>query len=266
MKFTLKPFLAGAASVCIVPSLALAQEETSRIHFKAVAVNVLLGGLTAGIFETAHRRPFWTAFAKGAAGGAAIVAGKCLIGEQRAVTDWLGRGTVAVGSSMVANAAQGRSLFRRVVLPVGPVRLYRDDSTRRFSVKLDVAHLATATFFATRERSNMDWKKSFQHGGTIVFDPVSVTVESAGVIRNWQNLPGKTLVHEQVHVAQGEFLSTVLEEPLERYLLDQVPGGKVVHRYFDLGILLPVWAVANAMIPHVDRPWEKDANAFEYGC
>src|SRR5688500_16936629 len=69
------------------------------------AANALIGAATAGLRAAITRRPVWRAFLYGSAGGAVVFGGKCLVAQQRSYTDWIGRETVAIGSSVVASAA-----------------------------------------------------------------------------------------------------------------------------------------------------------------
>lgn len=246
------------------PSPAQAQSGTSRIGL--LVINAAIGGATAAITASVHHRPIRKAAAIGVIGGATVFAGKCFIGNSRPATDWLGHQTVSVGSSLVSNAAMGRSTFERIVLPFGPVRLYYDTKRGRARIKLDLLETGVASYYATTPNTSVDWHLSLKHGTLILFDKTAPTnFEVAGVIKTWSR-SASLLDHEQVHVAQEQFVTTAWEEPLEGRLLPMLPGGRWVHKYFEIGILAPVWALANASLSRSSRPWEKEATAVEHRC
>ena len=256
-----------ALLVFAAPSAAVAQEQGKISRTKLIAVNVLIGGAAGGAGELINGRSFWRGFLNGSAGGAAVFAGKCLIAQETPATNWLGRGSVAVGSSMVANAAAGRPALSRLVIPVGPVRFYRDNRTKKTTAKLDMQQIAVATYMEMQPTTSFDFALSRKAGGLVFYDRgTESAVEVSGVIRVWSKDIGSTFAHELTHVAQGEFVAIAMEEPLERWLLGKVPGGKAVNRYMDLGILSPVWAGLNELIETRERPWEKEAASFAGRC
>ena len=245
-------------------SHAQAQNELSRPGL--LIINGLIGGATAAITASIQHRPIRKAAIVGAIGGATVFVGKCFIGNSRPVTDWLGHQTVAFGSSVVANASSGRSAVERIVFPLGPIRFYHDTKRRRISVKLDVLQTGVATYYAAQSNTSVDWDLTWKHGALILFNETATTnFEVGGVIRTWSRSPS-ILDHEQIHVAQEQFVTTAWEDPLEERVLPTLPGGKWVTRHFQVGILAPVWALANAAITRYDRPWEKEARAVEARC
>src|SRR5688572_8854727 len=254
-----------ALAAVFTPS-ASAQDISGSTRVKLIAANTLIGGATAGITAAINHRPVWRAFLYGSAGGAVVFGGKCLVAQQRSYTDWIGRETVAIGSSVVANAAAGRPPLSRMALPLGPFRFYRDNAAKRIRLKLDLAQVIGAAYLASERTSSMDWKESLEHGGVIIFTRGGSAMEVAGAVRIWSRESRRMLAHEQTHAVQNEFLSIALEEPLESWLLPHLPGGRSVNRYFDVGILTPVWGWINSLIPAHQRPWEKEANAFDTSC
>jgi hypothetical protein len=250
-----------------VPATAAAQEHLKISRGKLIAVNVLIGGAVGGVGEVINGRSFWRGFLSGSAGGATVFAGKCMLAQQTPATNWLGRATVAAGSSMVANASGGRPVLSRFIIPVGPLRLYRDNRTRKTTVKLDIQQIAVATYMEMQPSTSLDLTLSRKAGGLVFFDrSTESAVEVSGVIRVWSKTIGSTFAHELTHVAQGEFVAIALEEPLERWLMMQIPGGKAVNRYVDIGILSPVWAGLNELLATRERPWEKEAGSFAVRC
>jgi len=262
--------LTVALWLVVVPSGARAQTQPSdqRIpRAKLVAINMAIGGLTSGIIQTVAGRSFWKGFAKGSAGGALVYGGKCLIAQRSSLGYWLGREVVAVGSSVVRNASAGRGTFDELVLPVGPIWIYRDNKAGTQIAKVDVSQAIIATYFASQPRATFKAWKSFWSGGLIFDDSTADTsVEAAGVIRLTDGTYDDVLAHETVHVAQDEFMSIAWSDPLEQWLLGHIPGGKTVHRYVALGLLQPMWGIVDSKIDVWDRPWEKEAHSFELGC
>lgn len=250
-----------------VPATSAAQEHLKISRAKLIAANVLFGGAAGGVGEVINGRSFWRGFLKGSAGGATVFAGKCLIAEETPVTNWLGRGTVAAGSSMVANAAAGRPALSRFVIPAGPLRFYRDNASRKTTVKIDLQQVAVATYMEMQPTTSFDFALSRKAGGLVFYDKgTESAVEVSGVIRVWSKDIGSTFAHELTHVAQGEFVAIAMEEPLERWLAPKVPWGTAINRYVDIGILSPVWAGLNELIDTRERPWEKEAASFAVRC
>lgn len=241
-----------------------AQNEMPRPGL--LIINGLIGGATAAITASIQQRPIRRAVILGAIGGATVFAGKCFIGNSRPLTDWIGHQTVAVGSSIVANASMGRGAFDRIVVPLGPVRFYYDTKQRRTRIRLDLFEAGVAAYYARKPNTSVDWTLSAKHDALILFDKAAPTnFEVGGVIKTWSRAPS-LLDHELIHVAQDQFVSTAWEDPLEEWAIPMLPGGKWVNRYFGVGILAPVWALANAAIPGFDRPWEREATAVEARC
>jgi len=213
----MRRMLTVALWLVVVPSGARAQTQPSdqRIpRAKLVAINMAIGGLTSGIIQTVAGRSFWKGFAKGSAGGALVYGGKCLIAQRSSLGYWLGREVVAVGSSVVRNASAGRGTFDELVLPVGPIWIYRDNKAGTQIAKVDVSQAIIATYFASQPRATFKAWKSFWSGGLIFDDSTADTsVEAAGVIRLTDGTYDDVLAHETVHVAQDEFMSIAWSDP-----------------------------------------------------
>lgn len=107
--------------VAVSSRVASAQDGEHASRAKVLGINVVIGGVTAGASQAVRRGSFWKGLARGSAGGAAVFAGKCLMAQQTTPGSWIGRGTVALGSSVIANASAGRSMFQRSpTLPPSP--------------------------------------------------------------------------------------------------------------------------------------------------
>ena len=234
---------------------------------KVVAVNIILGAFTAGLAETLRGKNPLDASLRGAVGGGIIIGGKCIIGEGRSITDWLGRGTVSIGSSVVANAAEGRALFGRLSLSVGPISVHRDDSARRPLIKLNLATSLTAAYLIAHPDRNLLGRESLRHG-VLVFEGESGqgNHEAAGTMILTRGVRRLGITHEMVHVAQGEFVTTSWGRPVERWLVSTSPSLTRIYKYVDFGILYIGWAGLNRIIEHNDRPWEREATRIAQSC
>ena len=241
--------------------------------------NVALGGLTAALIQKSRGGSFWDAFLGGALGGAVAYAGRRLAVERFDGAGLAGRQVAAVGTSMVRNASDGCGALEQLVLPFGPARLYlRRDATSRLplsaQVKLDVPTVLTAAYFALWENADFDVGASVS-AGALVFvrrEPWAeeswIGAQAAGVLwlRGNPDDPypeverSVVFAHERVHVSQYDFSFLAWGDPIESRLVDRLPGGQWIDRHLDLGLHLPAWGLANWLISHDRRPWEREAN------
>lgn len=242
-------------------------------------VNAALGGLTSGLLRRARGGSFRQGFVTGAAGGAATYAGKRVTAERWAGAGLLGRQVAAVGSSVTRNAAEGRPALDRVVLPLGPVRVYlapRGPSPLR--ARLDLAAVVVAGYTAFQPDTRFDAAESLS-SGALVFrrhgDPREVGwngAEAAGVVlvragvhpaadesESVRERMRSTLAHERVHVAQYDQTFLLWSAPGEEALLRGAGWTRAVGQYVDLSLNAPVWAGINAVFPYEARPWEDEA-------
>jgi hypothetical protein len=241
--------------------------------------NAILGGVTAGVMRELRGGSFWEAFRVGAVGGSVSYAGKRIAAESFVGAGLLGREVAALGSSIAHNAADGRTALAEIVLPVGFARLYlRRDSASLLGVaaaaKLDLATLIAAGYlgftadefdlgaslstgtpvFVVRERmSEQDWT------GLQVAGVIRLTGDPPAGSASGTTFP-QALAHETVHVLQYDFALLVWSDPAEQWLTARLPGGSWIDRHVHLGLVLPGWALANAVLPYTARPWEQEAH------
>jgi hypothetical protein len=242
-------------------------------HVKLLAINAALGGLTAGVMQHARGHSFVDGFVRGAAGGGVAYAGRTVAGRRWNGAGLVGRQVSATGASMVANAAAGRGMLERVMLPIGPVRLAIDRATS-LSVQPRVDLLATAAiaYAAFHPDFEMDWGASLSAGTAVFLERSPVPLAGSytagrmlGGAITVRREPGSeawagTLAHEQVHLAQHDFSAIVWGEPLEGWLLGMLPGGGAVHRHIDLGFDFLVWGSLQLLAgDRQSRPWEREA-------
>jgi hypothetical protein len=244
-----------------------------------LAINMAIGGITAGAWRLGTGRPFWNGFARGAAAGATVFAGKRLIAEEKPWTWWAGRGVAALGSAEVRNAAESRQFMERAAIPLGPIRFHISREPRfRSSVRLDLATSIAAAYAGIRKDTRLGWRESLSSGAFVFLSPDvpgAVGSHSAGVVILNEFIPdGKfiplerkrgVLTHELIHATQYDFMTIAWGDPLEDAIARRVPALAIVHRYVDLGILVPVHAGVNNLLSPPNRPWEKEASSFASG-
>ena len=253
---------------CVLPGSTSAQSNDGATNprLKTLGINVALGGLTGGVVQLARGHSFFKGMLRGSAGGATVFLGKCIIARQTRIGDWVGLRTASIGGSMIANASAGRGLFEQIGIPLGPIRITRDDKTGRVGMKLDLAETGSIIYMARRPHSTFSWTKSVKHGLPIFEGGFYGDREIVRVLSMNSESSRSAYVHETVHAAQGEFLVTAWQEPFEEAVLGVIPGGKTITRYFDIGMLYPLWNVLNHSIRHGDRSWEQEAEFLENGC
>jgi len=252
-------------------------------HFGPVRRNVIvaglngaLGGLTAGTSQAFAGKSFWRGFARGAAGGLVVYGGKCLIAERSPAAWWAGRELAAIGSSEVANAANGRPAFQIVTIPVGLIRFHFEPRAKRvLSPTLDVVSTAYAIAISTRSGSRLAIGQSLATGA-IVFvtreTSNAIGGNAAGIVTLSELVPNgnfpalqserDVISHELIHSAQYDFLVTAWADPIQSVIVRKLPWTKPVTRYLDFNLLMPLEVVANSLVLYGSRPWEKEARSL----
>jgi hypothetical protein len=196
-----------------------------------------------------------------------VFGGKCLISQGRSVTDWIGRATVDVGSSVIVNTSSGRGSVETISLAIGPVRLSARPDRSRGGFSVDIPTLSAAIYFATRNGSSFDLGESIRRNALVISrEPGQGNLAAAGSIYFSRGFTIDSRAHELTHVAQSDMLEIIANEPVEEWGLSHVPWGKSLHRFVDFGVTYPLWALANGEISHERRPWETEARYFAKGC
>ena len=272
-------FVLAAICMIVAASPARAQQEKLReakplSEATVVGANIAIGALTAGAMRKARGGSFWKAAPHGALGGAAIYAGKRIVASNSPGAGWVGRELAALGSSVVRNSAEGLPPLERVMLPVGPIRIYiYSGANRGASAKVDLAAVIFTIDALRRSGTRFDAAESLS-SGAIVFavtaDSSSSVVASqrAGVLEV-ANLRSQITIrpggdenqvgHELIHAIQYDFSFLVWSSPAEEAMMNRISGGKSAYRYVDLGLNVPVWLALNRIIRYDRRPWEREA-------
>lgn len=232
-----------------------------------VGANAFLAGFTAGAGEYIRGGSFWRGLARGAAGGGLVFVGKQVSAARFTGAGVLGRQVTAVGGSVVNNAAAGRPLFARLVVPLGPVRLYAEPgSSNPVRLKLDAAGLIAIGYAATRPDARLDVESSLSSGIPVfkVGDEWGHrAAHVAGVILMTDHaIPRQgrlALAHERVHVGQYDFAFLAWSEPVERWAMDRRGIVGQLHRYVDFSANAAVFGALNFIVPAQVSPWEQEA-------
>jgi hypothetical protein len=244
---------------------------------ETAAINVALGAVTGGglrILRGGSLREGLTAGLAGAAGGALVYAGKRVAVQCWDGAGFAGREVAAVGSSVVWNASAGRGVVDRLVLPIGPVRLYvASDNGLRVTPKLDVS--STVAIAVAALNGEVDWERSVSAGAPVFYrsEPYGGSSEvrgqhAAGVItyrdRLGRSAPSEsrleTLTHEQVHVIQRDQSFLFWSEPAEAALLGSTRVGRALQRHLDVGLDVAAKALVKQVVGYELRPWEREAH------
>lgn len=242
--------------------------STGSQYAIAVASNAAVGGLTAGIGEHWRGGSFWRGFVHGAAGGGLVFAGKQVSAARFSGAGLLGRQITAVGGSVVNNAAAGRAPFARVVLPLGPLRVYAEPgASNPVRVKADAAGLVVMGYAATLPAARLDAAESLSAGAPVFAidrDWDHRATHAAGVIMVREHSSPRerrfALAHERVHVAQYDYAFLAWSEPAEQWAANHSPAVGWMHRYVDFGANAAFLGGLTYVIPSRYLPLEREAD------
>lgn len=273
-------FLAAAALVYAAQLAGQQPPSTSDVpawagDLAALGGNALFGGLTAGVAQALRGGSFQDGFTRGALGGGVIYVGKRLAVQRFGGAGLLGREVAAVGTSVVRNAAEDRPSLSRLMLPLGPVRLYVEPrGTSPIRARVDLLSLAWTGYAALTPELNWDAGATLSAGAPVfrVRDRLIVsrgdTSEAAGKAVAGVVLLGDigrvdveaNFAHERVHVLQHDQIFFVWSDPLEEWAVRRLPGGAVLNRYVDLGLSgIFTAALAEIFTDYHTRPTEAEA-------
>lgn len=234
---------------------------------RVIAANIGIGAIAGGVSSLIRGKPIARGLIGGAAGGLIVFSGKCLVGQGRSATDWIGRATVDLGSSVITNTSSGEEPFRTIALAVGPFHVTTGSKFIPERISVDLPTLIAATYFTTRKGSAFELRESLRRNALVVVrEPGQGNRAIAGTLYLSRGVTIDGRAHELTHVAQSDMLGTIVSEPIERWALSRTGWGKTLHRFIDLGVAYPLWAVANRQLEHEKRPWEAEARYFAKGC
>ena len=148
-------------------------------------------------------------------------------------------------------------------------------------MRWDVATVVVIAYAALQPNDRFDLSESVSSGAVVFRRYVSAGqvpwegVQVAGVVQirhaPYEKDDGVTVAqdvrdflagvtaHERVHVLQYDQSFLLWSAPAEDAVLDRSRAGRALHRNFDLGVGVALWASMNAAIPSDDRPWEREA-------
>jgi hypothetical protein len=249
--------------------------------FTVLSANVLVSAVSAGTVQKARGGSFRDGFARGAAGGVGVYAGKRIVAERWAGAGLLGRQVASVGSSVVWNAGRGRASLDEVALPFGPVRVYvrPRGGGPRVRARLDAVAAGAMLYGAARPELKLDAARSLS-SGTAVFSAErhyfrnQGSTGSTGIAYHGtvylSEIPDispedvrATFAHERIHVLQGDALFLSLGLPAQEWLAARIPGGRWVSRWLDVDVAAPLTTALGLTIPYDERPWEMEASYME---
>jgi hypothetical protein len=276
-----------AALACVLATLALPrlcpaqQQQPGWVEdFTVLSANVLVGAVSAGVVQKARGGSFRDGFARGAAGGAGVYAGKRIAAERWAGAGLVGRQVASVGSSVVWNAGHGRRSFEEVALPLGPVRFYVHPLGGGPRVRARVDALALASTVYAVSRPELEWNPGRSlSAGSMVFDAPSHEMFVDGGPVGGLAYPGTiflgvtgfadpgetvaTFAHERVHNLQADQLYFAAGRPLQEWAAEHLPLVRLLSRWFDVDLsVFGIAALATVIDQHDRRPWEMEASAL----
>jgi hypothetical protein len=242
--------------------------------------NALVGGLTAGVAQKLRGGSFQDGFARGVLGGGIIYAGKRVAVQRFGGAGLVVRQVAALGTSVVRNAADGRPALQRVMLPLGPLRLYVEPrGAAPVRARLDLMTIAWTVYAAVTPELEWDAGATLSAGAPVfrARDRLIVSdgdsTEAAGKALSGvillSDIRGIDVVsnfaHERVHVLQQDQIFFTWSDPLEEWVVRRLPGGAVVNRYVDLGLSnVFTAAIAELFGEHDDRPTELEATFLQH--
>jgi len=246
----------------------------------AFGINALLGGVAAGVARELTDGEFLRGFVDGLLGGGVHYVGKRIAAQRFDGAGLIGRQVGAVGSSMVLNAAAGRSRFEQLVFPVGPVRLHVHTGPEREMVpQLDLVGAAVLAYaiiepdlvFRPGESLSAGTGVFRTTGGLLVTpwnNEKSCGTEVGGVVLlsrldHLTRLQARSVfAHERIHILHNDFVFTVLGDPLLGALASRIDGGPQVLRHVGINVGDVVFEGAARLLfrDYARRPWEIEAD------
>jgi hypothetical protein len=244
-------------------------------HGTVIAVNMLLGGVTAGLRQWQADGSFLDGFWRGAAGGLGTYAGKVIVTQDFPGAGFAGRSVAAVGASITRNASEGQPTFHRLIIPVGPVRLHWQPGAGTIHPSLDVIGVATLVTNAMNSRDAVldidgslssgapvlrarnwtpDWGWHARHeAGAILMGGANADYDG------YDTFMRRVLHHERIHVLQYDQAYILWGDPAERAVLEALGAPGLLVRHLDFSMHVPLFLGLKQVLRYDDRPWEREA-------
>ena len=249
-------------------------------EFASLSANGLLGALTGGLSQHFRGGSFQDGFVRGALGGAIVYAGKRAASESFDGAGLIGRSVAAVGSSSVRNASEGSPLFSRLTLPLGPVWMEIDTSTRGIEARLDPVALGWMAYAISERELELDWGETLS-GGTPIFKTHNKVLELPGDTVHVAGLTNAGIVyladvpaygpshmrrhqaHEQIHVIQEDQLAIMWTDPFGSWAIGSVPKLEPVGSRLAVNLSTEILRLLGGAIAQYEvRPWEVESVFF----
>ncbi|MGH7482838.1 MAG: hypothetical protein ACRELV_11835 [Longimicrobiales bacterium] len=244
-------------------------------HATFLGGNALLAGLSAGILQELRGGSFSDAFARGALGGAVAYVGRRIVVERFDGAGLLGRQVSALGLSVARNAGEGRGSLERLMVPLGPVRVYVDRAAGTVRPKLDLVGVIAMAHIALQNETDFDAWASLSAGAPVFDVPGRALISDDGIVRGAEytgtimlsGVPdggGDTFAHERVHVLQDDFLFLLFGDPIESGLAGLTPWSDRLYDWVDFNVVGPaLHRIGAEFVSYGDRPGEVEATFLE---
>jgi len=269
---------------------------TTAEHWALFSINALIGGVTAGLARLVHGDPLKQAFSDGllrdAVGGGLCYAGKRVASSHFDGAGLLGREIAAFGASTTVNASSGIGTFDRMMFQLGPLpaRIVITRHDARYSVRplVDLVSATGVIYGLAASRYSLDWGASLS-GGVAVFresDPrldangvldvagasedeplnqpygyrAGATTVGGAVFVSYLAPEAEVLAHERVHTIQFDFLTAIISDPADTWMMARAPS---VDRLLKLNLVPIAFGAMNHTLEslafHDSFPWEREA-------
>ena len=276
--YQLRSALPAAALLLAVASPPAAAQLSQEDRAKNLLANGVIGGTVAGVRALVAGKREWRAVLAGFGGGVLTGVGKQVAAARFSGAGLIGRQVGAVGTSLIYSATADTAVL---FAPIGPATLeLRPRSADRVRMRLNAAQVLMLVHAAGQGRTHLDGDATLW-AGTPVFRrprtrmPVSENTNGfatpgAIFLARDELHPGDmrrtVLPHEMVHVVQWDALSYLVTLPVERAVVERLPGGRWLSRHVDIGLLGPlaVYTIAHH-ISYIHQPWEREAYLLTTG-
>lgn len=261
--------LALAACAALVLSPAAAAQANVEDRAVNVAVNAGLGGAISWTRAAIAGKPSARAFARGAAGGALVSAGRQVVGSRAPGSAYVGRHLALVGIGIADAAVTDTFVWR---IPIGPVTLAWTPAARRVRARVNAAETLLLAYYATLPRVRLDVEgtlalgvPAFTRWGLVDRDSSDgASAARMVVISTESEDPALTRAHELIHVMQADQIGYAVAEPLEAAARSRVPRVPIP-RYVETGVAGVLLEGAVYLLPYCGNPLESEAFTLTEG-